>query len=58
MLRQMAAEDAPDAATAELKAKAERHENEVRVDHIVVCSRKLLSNSDMETPWSNLFLTS
>ena len=30
MLRQMAAEDAPEAAAAELKAKAERHENEVR----------------------------
>ena len=29
MLRQMAAEDAPEAAAAELKAKAERHENEV-----------------------------
>ena len=32
MLRQMAAEDAPEAAAAELKAKAERHENEVHVD--------------------------
>ena len=30
MLRQMAAEDAPEAAAAELKAKAERHENEVQ----------------------------
>ena len=31
MLRQMAAEDAPEAAAAELKAKAERHENEVYI---------------------------
>ena len=31
MLRQMAAEDAPEAAAAELKAKAERHENEVSI---------------------------
>ena len=30
MLRQMAAEDAPEAAANELKAKAERHENEVQ----------------------------
>ena len=30
VLRQMAAEDAPEAAAIELKAKAERHENEVR----------------------------
>ena len=32
MLRQMAAEDAPEAAAAELKAKAERHENEVSIE--------------------------
>ena len=34
MLRQMAAEDAPEAAAAELKAKAERHENEVTFDRV------------------------
>ena len=34
MLRQMAAEDAPEAAAAELKAKAERHENEVQYTYI------------------------
>ena len=31
MLRQMAAEDAPEAAAAELKAKAEAHESQVRM---------------------------
>ena len=31
MLRQMAAEDAPEAAAVELKAKAETHESQVRI---------------------------
>ena len=48
MLRQMAAEDAPEAATAELKAKAERHENEVRVDRANYCLTQI---------WRHLGLT-
>ena len=50
MLRQMAAEDAPEAAAAELKAKAERHENEVSI------ATKSASSPTLAPPRAKLFI--